>query len=657
MSVISNNMLAGSSGAGGDPLYVEDVFSTYLYEGNGSSTTITNGIDLSGEGGLVWSKMRNQFANHIWYDTERGGRYWLNSDNSNGAGDPGATYMTYNSNGFTVGNQYNLNASGEDIVAWAFRKAKGFFDVVTYPGDSSNGTRTISHNLGSVPGMIIVKRTDSADNWMVYHRSLGNTKGIKLDSDGGKYTASDWGNTTPTSTQFTINANDPAFNTAGGTYIAYLFAHDEQTFGTNSDEAIIKCGEYTGNSSGSNVINVGFEPQWVMMKRHDGGGQDWHIFDIGRGMADYQYIALFANKGFVESNGTGYGIEPRPNGFEITASGTDINGNNYDYIYVAIRRPHKPPETGTDVFDLKTRIGSSAPIVNTANIPIDLAVTKKRSGTATSWIWSTKLQGYESLRSDSTGAESQAAHSTNKIWAEQDAVYYKFEDDINRNGYNYFDYFFKRAAGFFDCLTYQANNNTSFNVQHSLGVAPELVIIKGRDTSFNWVVGSDGLTDWTKGIYFNERDGENTGSVYWTAAPTATELKLGPSSNVNYGTGKYMAWLFATLPGISKVGTYSGNTSQDVNVPCGFTTTPRFIMVKRVDGGGNNGDWYVWDSARGINSGNDIYSLFNSAAVEYAFDDYVDPYSNSSNSGFTISSTAPAALNASGGTYLFLAIA
>ena len=80
-------------------------------------------------------------------------------------------------------------------------------------------------------------------------------------------------------------------------------------------------------------------------------------------------------------------------------------------------------------------------------------------------------------------------------------------------------------------------------------------------------------------------------------------------------------------------------------------------MVKRVDGGGNNGDWYVWDSARGINSGNDIYSLFNSTAEEYAFDDYVDPYSNSSDSGFTISSTAPAALNASGGTYLFLAIA
>jgi len=107
--------------------------------------------------------------------------------------------------------------------------------------------------------------------------------------------------------------------------------------------------------------------------------------------------------------------------------------------------------------------------------------------------------------------------------------------------------------------------------------------------------------------------------------------------------------LFATVPGISKVGSYSG-TGSNVDVDCGFTSGARFVLVKRTD---STGDWYVWDSARGIVAGNDGYLLLNSNAAEVTSTDYIDPLS----SGFTITSTAPAALNASGGSYLFLAIA
>jgi hypothetical protein len=117
---------------------------------------------------------------------------------------------------------------------------------------------------------------------------------------------------------------------------------------------------------------------------------------------------------------------------------------------------------------------------------------------------------------------------------------------------------------------------------------------------------------------------------------------------VNYSADTYVAYLFATKPGISKVGSYTGNgSSQTINA--GFTTGARFILIKRTD---STGDWYVWDSARGIIAGDDPYLLLNSTAVEVTNTDYVDTAAT----GFELTSTAPAAINASGGSFVFLAI-
>ena len=106
--------------------------------------------------------------------------------------------------------------------------------------------------------------------------------------------------------------------------------------------------------------------------------------------------------------------------------------------------------------------------------------------------------------------------------------------------------------------------------------------------------------------------------------------------------------MFATLTGVSKVGTYTGNaTTNQIN--CGFSAGARFVMIKRLD---TTGDWYIWDTARGIVAGNDPYFLANSTAVEATSFDYIDAYS----AGFEISSTAPAAINANNGSFLYLAI-
>jgi hypothetical protein len=130
--------------------------------------------------------------------------------------------------------------------------------------------------------------------------------------------------------------------------------------------------------------------------------------------------------------------------------------------------------------------------------------------------------------------------------------------------------------------------------------------------------------------------------------PRLSEFTLGADTTLTAGS-TYIAYLFATLAGVSKVGSYTG-TAADLNVDCGFSAGARFILIKRTD---DTGDWYVWDSARGIVAGNDPYLLLNSTAAEVTGTDYIDPLS----SGFTVTSSAPAALNASGGTYIFLAIA
>jgi len=151
----------------------------------------------------------------------------------------------------------------------------------------------------------------------------------------------------------------------------------------------------------------------------------------------------------------------------------------------------------------------------------------------------------------------------------------------------------------------------------------------------------------------NSANGSFASSAFWNdTEPTSSVFSIGTAGHVNGSSGqKHIAYLFATLPGISKVGSYSG-TGNAINVDCGFTAGARFILIKRSDEDFNN-DWYVWDTTRGIASGNDPYILLNSAVPQVTNTDFIDPLST----GFTVTSSAPTALNASGGTYIFLAIA
>ena len=262
--------------------YIEDVFSTYLYTGNGSTQTITNGIDLSTKGGLTWIKGRSGATGHRLTDTVRGVTKSLAS-NSNTAEATESTGLTaFGTTGFTIGADADYNTSAATYASWTFRKQPKFFDVVTYTG--TGVARTVAHNLGSVPACIIVKRTNTAGfDWLVYHISTGNTNRLLLNSIVAEdASTSYWNNTTPTSTVFTVGT-DVNGNASGATYIAYLFAHDAGGFGLTGTDNVISCGTFTTNGSGGATVSLGYEPQWVMTKSNT-TQSDWRMFDNMRGM-------------------------------------------------------------------------------------------------------------------------------------------------------------------------------------------------------------------------------------------------------------------------------------------------------------------------------------------------------------------------------------
>jgi len=208
---------------------------------------------------------------------------------------------------------------------------------------------------------------------------------------------------------------------------------------------------------------------------------------------------------------------------------------------------------------------------------------------------------------------------------------------------------FGRAPSFFDEVCY-TGTGVATTVTHNLGAVPELIIVKKRNTGGNdWYVYSQ-PTGNQYATYLNlTYQGDSGSSVWNNTSPTSSVFSLGASGGINGSGSTFVAYLFATCAGVSKVGSYTGTGAlQTIN--CAFTTGARFVLIKRTD---STGDWYTYDSARGITSGNDPYLFLNSTAAEVTGTNYVD----STAAGFQVTAAAPAGLNAVGGTYIFLAIA
>jgi hypothetical protein len=616
----------------GNTLAVEDVFSTWLYTGNSSTQTITNGINLSGSGGMVWRKSRGVSADHVILDTARGIASYLSSNTTSAAGTGTNWISSFNSDGFTM----NANSAngGTTYVSWTFREAPNFFDVVTYTGNGGS-SQTIAHNLGIAPGMILVKRLSSGSaSWQVYHRSLGSTKALYLNLTNAESTwIGAWNNTDPTATNFTVGTGTES-NENGIGYVAYLFAH------VPGSDGIIQCGSYSGTAS---PVNLGWEPQWVLLKNSTSAG-NWILVDNMRGApVGGDDNGLFPNLSNAEAS-VGDLINFTATGFQPL-----LDGN---IIYVAIRRgPMRTPTLGTSVFSPTKQTSTGYTQITGINFAPDFVFQKAPSDGGDGWNAVDKLRGPSaSLAFNATGAEVIDTQFFLGGWL-NNGVSMGTASNGQFNGYNPNSlFFFRRAPGFFDEVCYTGTGVVR-TVNHNLGVAPELMIVKSRSNIGYWLVYNQTLgVNSELALQLNTAADTGGGLSYWNStAPTSSVISLGTSLTTNGSGSTYVAYLFASAPGVSKVGSYTGNgSSQTIN--CAFTTGARFVLIKRTNAAG---DWYVWDSARGIVAGNDPYLALNSTAAEVTTNDSVDTAST----GFVVNQVAASNINVNAATYIFLAIA
>jgi hypothetical protein len=649
----TQQLLLGEGAGGAIPAYIEEVFSTFLYPGNSSTQTITNGIDLSTKGGLVWSKYRTSSFIHNFFDTARGVQKTLCSNTTDAQATETGGITAFNSDGYTTGSWSQINSSSGIFVSWTFREQPKFFDIVTFSTTSGSSVPiTVNHNLGSVPGCIIVKPTNISSNWSVYHRSLGafyvELNSTDMAQNGG---TSKW-YSTPTSTSFTLGGDF----VQNATYVAYVFAHDAGGFGPTGTDNAISCGSFT-TSGGAATVTLGYQPQWLMVKRTDSTG-DWGMYNIMQGIATgNDKRVLYANTSGGEVNGN----DP----FFLTATGFTVNNaaalpggaGTSTYIYIAIRKgPMKVPTSGTSIFTPLTRTGTGALETNGVTgigFAPDLLFVGQRGGGG---FWNasrlTRFQNSDVnfLFTSSTSEQSPVNTGTSGVMLDgtkTGTVTLTAGSNINQSSRLFVDYFMLRAPSFMDVVAYTGTGSaTTFS--HNLSAVPELMIVKMRNLASDWPCYHKDLGN-DYAIYLNgtyAKDGPS--NVWWNSTtPTSSVFSVRTNSTVNASGYLYVAYLFATCAGVSKVGSYTG-TAATQTIDCGFTSGARFVFIKRTD---STGGWYVWDTARGMVSGTDPSLLFNSSAAE-----------NNANWVYTTATgfqivTTDAGVNASGGTYIFLAIA
>jgi len=604
------------------------------------------------KGGMVWIKDRTSAYNHNLFNTVQGVTKLLHSNTADAQVTDTTSLTSFNSNGFTIGqgttSGSEVNAYSDNIVSWSFVKQPKFFDIVTWTGSGTPG-RTISHSLGSVPGCIMVKCTSTTISWFVYHKDAnagGATTSLNLASTTAVANDGDAGIQNLTSTTFQLGgsgAYSSRLDDPSATYVAYIFASNAGGFGLAGTDNVISCGTFTTDASGNATINLGYEPQFFLYKGTD-FASNWVIVDTMRGFVTgnvSQNFTLFPNSTASESS-TGLPA--------VTSTGVNIaTGGPNTFIYIAIRRgPMKVPTLGTSVFSPTLATFSGSTVTNTGFVT-DMVINKNGVATTSNNFVLDRLRG------SNNGANQTTMPSTSSISAEvASSGRVAFTGSVTiQNGYlqqdttaNNIVWAFGRAPGFFDevCYTGTGVNRT---VTHNLAVVPELMIVKKRNAVEDWGVYT-ATTGNTGSLRLNTTGAFIVQNVVWNdTSPTSSVFTVGTNSMVNATGDTYVWYGFATCPGVSKVGTYTG-TGATQTISCGFTGGARFVLVKRTD---TTGDWYVWDTARGMISGTDPSLLFNSTAAEVNANSIY-----TATGGFQIVSTA-AGINASGGTYIFLAIA
>jgi len=324
-----------------------DYFNTKLYTGNATNPTTISGIGFQPD--WVWTKGRDTAEGHRICDSVRGATKDLLTNVASTESTNSIGLKSFNSDGYVIGNSNGYNKNGNTFVSWNWLAGTAFsndasstsigtidstgsvntdagFSIISYVGNQTSAT--VAHGLGAAPEMIIFKNRDiDTHDWFVYHQGAGNTNALFLNTDAAvSASASFFGNTTPTSTVFTI-AGEFGVNKDSTNIIAYCFA---------PKKGYSKFGSYVGNGNADGpFIYTGFKPAFLLYKQITDAGKPWYLVDNTRDTDNPAEHYVFPNLSDAENASHGNKIDFLANGYKSRSTGTTVNASGKTFIYMA----------------------------------------------------------------------------------------------------------------------------------------------------------------------------------------------------------------------------------------------------------------------------------------------------------------------------------
>ncbi len=341
-------------------------FQTKLYTGTQNSHAITLDGSENMQPDWVWIKCRDDSHNHQIFDSARGVHKRMRTDTSGAETTSNESLKSFDSDGFTLGTQQNVNASASgdnSFVSWNWKAGTSFtndasstsvgsidsagsvnttagFSIISWTGDGNNGA-TIAHGLGATPAIIITKRRDDTGDWLVGGSLIDTVRGgansllllnttAAMDSNSEVYQ-------TFSSTTFQVGVNAYT-NTNNATMISYCFADTGNKF--------FKAGSYTGNGNADGTfVYTGFKPAVVICKKSSASGTNWGIIDNKRANS-FNQISAMLNPNSSGTEGANNNCDFVSNGFKWRSSDGNSNASGDTYIYMCFAESPFTTSTG-----------------------------------------------------------------------------------------------------------------------------------------------------------------------------------------------------------------------------------------------------------------------------------------------------------------------
>ena len=584
-----------------------DHFEPVIYTGNGGTQSIST-LDFAPD--FTWIKQRNDSTHwHILNDSLRGAGYRLFSNEVNAESYYNLNLQSFDSNGFTVGSDTDINENTGTYVAWNWKaggddvqntdgtitsqvsaNVDAGFSIVKFTA-SSNTNDTLGHGLSSAPEMIIYKKLDGTSNWTVYTNVIdGSWDYLRLNLTNAKADGSGtW------STASTIKNISTA-----GNWISYAF---------HSVDGMSKIGSYVGTNAAGNSIVTGFRPAFLMTKRSSAAGGGWNIFDNKRGTNK----RLYPHLSNAEGTDSPEIVTFNSNGFTFNTADSWNNGA-YTYIYMAFAEENVEPQPVlANSFNTVTYTGTgSTRAVTGFGFQPDLMWIKKRSSSTNAGnMWFDSVRGLDKvIGSDRTNAEYNGGGTGYMNSVDSDGFTLTGNLIVNESSQSFVAWAWKAsnestinqegsitsivssnpASGF--SVAKYTGNLTASTVGHGLSSTPELIIVKRTDSTSNWFVYS-APTGNTKYLNLDTTGAASTFNVWNNTSPTDAVFSLAAQGDVNASGGSYISYAFHSVDGYQKVGSYSGSGGAGNAQDVGFA--PDFLMVKSTNAATN---WAIFDTAR-----------------------------------------------------------